>query len=125
MSQATSKQTPPTGDGAIVLEYVQHRIDNLVAAYTLPQAERPLMEPKNLFLLAADLRERAEVGAKKYGTPLRVHNGRSAILDLYQELSDAVMYSAQARMEGDTVAGNYLELLINLASQVAGELRKR
>jgi hypothetical protein len=43
----------------------------------------------------ADLIARAEMGKAKYGTLLMTHNGRDALIDLQQEVLDAVMYAAQ------------------------------
>lgn len=48
-----------------------------------------------------DLIARAQVGRMKYGTVLKTHNGRDALIDLYQEGLDAVMYSAQYLLELD------------------------
>ena len=47
--------------------------------------------------LRADMRERHELGVKKYGTPLRVWNGRDPVVDAYQEALDLVVYTQQAR----------------------------
>ena len=46
-------------------------------------------------LVANDLRIRAEAGKKKYGTYLRTENGRSALIDAYQEALDLCMYLRQ------------------------------
>lgn len=46
-----------------------------------------------------DFRKRAELGKDRYGTYLMSHNGRNALLDLYQELLDAVMYATQHYIE--------------------------
>ena len=43
-----------------------------------------------------------EKGKKKHGTYLRIHNGRDALMDAYQEAIDMVMYLKQAIMERDT-----------------------
>ncbi len=48
-----------------------------------------------------DLRERREMGKAKYGTELRSHNGRSALLDAYQEALDLCLYLRQALIEGE------------------------
>lgn len=45
--------------------------------------------------LLADYEARIEMGAKKYGERLTTHNGRNALLDLYQELLDAAGYATQ------------------------------
>lgn len=47
-------------------------------------------------LVLADLSERAKHGREKYGTMLRAHNGRDALVDAYQEAMDLVMYLRQA-----------------------------
>lgn len=70
MSDATKRQDKPTGNGATVWSEVM-----------------------------ADLAERVRLGKTKYGTELRVSNGRSALTDLYQELLDAVQYCKQRLME--------------------------
>lgn len=46
---------------------------------------------------------RSKVGSEKYGTFLRVNNGRDSVNDLEQELLDALQYLKQARMEGRTI----------------------
>jgi len=46
-------------------------------------------------LVIADLRARDVAGRKKYGTTLQANNGRDALVDLIQELMDAVMYLRQ------------------------------
>jgi len=67
---AASPQPRPTGDGQVVLDKVLR-----------------------------DLQDRAATGHIKYGTKLRTHNGRNALLDAYQEALDLAMYLAQALME--------------------------
>lgn len=52
-------------------------------------------------LVISDLRARREGGKKKYGTELKTHNGRDPLLDLYQELHDALVYCRQALAERD------------------------
>lgn len=47
--------------------------------------------------LAADMLARHEAGVAKYGTPLRVWNGRDAVVDAYQEALDLLVYAQQAR----------------------------
>jgi hypothetical protein len=44
-------------------------------------------------LVLEDMKERAEFGLRKYGTHLQAGNGRDALVDLYQELLDAVQYT--------------------------------
>lgn len=47
----------------------------------------------------ADITARRQLGIRRYGTALQPHNGRSALLDLYEELVDAVMYAKQRLVE--------------------------
>lgn len=46
-------------------------------------------------LVIHDLVVRREAGKIKYGDELRTHNGRKALIDLYQELLDACLYCRQ------------------------------
>lgn len=47
----------------------------------------------------AAIEARRQLGRTKYGTELRPHNGRDALLDLRDELLDAVMYTQQLIIE--------------------------
>lgn len=76
-SPAATTQPPPQGDGAEVLP-----------------------------LVMADLQARAAAGRRKYGTPLRAHNGRGALMDAYQEVLDLAMYLRQALEENDCAECN-------------------
>jgi len=49
--------------------------------------------------LIQDLQARAEVGIKKYGTPLETDNGRDPLMDFYQEYLDGAMYLKQHMMK--------------------------
>lgn len=46
-------------------------------------------------IVIEDMKQRNEEGVKKYGTPLQIFNGRDSLVDLYQELLDAVVYTRQ------------------------------
>ena len=50
-------------------------------------------------LVIKDLEERYRYGKDKYGEGLRANNGRDPLIDLYQELLDAVLYTRQALEE--------------------------
>ena len=43
-------------------------------------------------MVVKDMEARRQFGIDKYGTPLQVGNGRNHLIDLYQELLDAVVY---------------------------------
>lgn len=47
------------------------------------------------------INERRELGVKRYGSPLMTHNGRDSLVDLRDELLDALMYVTQAILERD------------------------
>jgi hypothetical protein len=48
-----------------------------------------------------DLEHRKQLGLSTYGTLLYPHNGRDALLDLYEELLDACCYIKQFLIEDD------------------------
>lgn len=48
-----------------------------------------------------DMEARREMGIDKYGTPLQAFNGRKPLVDLYQELLDAVVYIKQKILEDE------------------------
>ena len=50
-------------------------------------------------LVIKDIQSRMEAGKEKYGTYLRAHNRRLALVDMYQELLDAVLYCRQLLTE--------------------------
>jgi hypothetical protein len=56
----------------------------------IPNQRRAIVD-----LVIEDLIERKRVGIERYGTPLQAHNGRDSLVDLYQELQDAVLYVRQ------------------------------
>jgi hypothetical protein len=49
----------------------------------------------------ADIRERDAFGVKKYGQRLTPGDGRDGLVDIYQELLDAVVYIRKAIYERD------------------------
>jgi hypothetical protein len=51
--------------------------------------------PKIAELVVTDVLERMNKGNERYGTPLQAYNGRNGLVDLYQELLDAVQYIRQ------------------------------
>lgn len=67
---ASEPQPAPTGKGKVVADYIHRDIDARVAC-----------------------------GIEHYGTPLRTHNERDALVDAYQELIDLLFYLRQAILE--------------------------
>lgn len=51
--------------------------------------------------IVKDLEERTALGVKKYNQPLTTLNGRLAFQDMYEELIDAVQYTAQIIIESN------------------------
>lgn len=52
-------------------------------------------------LVLDDMKARDGEGRRKYGVPLQPHNGRDTLVDLYQELLDAVVYTRTLIYERD------------------------
>jgi hypothetical protein len=52
-------------------------------------------------LVLDDMESRDREGRRKYGVPLQPHNGRDTLIDLYQELLDAVVYTRTLIYERD------------------------
>lgn len=50
-------------------------------------------------LVIADIKKRKAFGKKKYGVPLRAHNGRNALQDAYEEAQDLSLYIKQRLVE--------------------------
>lgn len=59
-----------------------------------PNDSRPIVEQ-----VIEDLRQRAELGERKYGVRLQAHNGRSALQDAYEEALDLAQYLKQEMVE--------------------------
>src|SRR5271168_129308 len=67
-----------------------------------------------LEFIAEDTEARIRLGEQKYGTRLKSHNGRDAMLDLYQEILDGCNYAKQLVIEGKD-NGNLFKQLVGLA----------
>ncbi len=67
----------------------------------------------------AQLEERVALGVRKYGSRLETNNGRDVLLDCVQEALDGIMYSAQAKLQGDD-SGLLLDLFVRLVRIING-----
>lgn len=124
-SAADRRQDLPTGDGMIVLGYVRQKMDIAIGFARIPQAlPQYSMRESDLLLLMRDLEQRCETGTKKYGSPLRVNNGRNATLDLYQEICDGIMYAAQCHLERKP-GGEFYEALVEFGSKLVAQIEKQ
>jgi predicted ArsR family transcriptional regulator len=74
--------------------------------------------------LAEDIEARIRMGEKKYGTRLKSHNGRDALLDLLQEALDAINYAKQLEVEG-LDDGTFFRQSVALAVAVRERMAKR
>lgn len=72
----------------------------------LPQAG---VGPKTWQLVIADMNERDEWGARKYGTRHQYDNGRDHLVDAYQEALDLAVY-LRAEIEKRRADPSYSEL---------------
>jgi hypothetical protein len=73
--------------------------------------------------IAEDIEARIRMGEKKYGTRLKSHNGRDAVLDLYQEVLDGLNYSKQLEIEG-LDNGDFFRHLVDIAIRVEARLKR-
>ena len=71
--------------------------------------------------IAEDTEARIRLGEKKYGTRLKAHNGRDAMLDLYQEVLDGCNYAKQLVIENKD-DGTLFNQLVSLAIVVKAKL---
>jgi hypothetical protein len=101
---AAKVQPMPTGDG----------IDVAV------EAAKDLRE-MGLGYIAEDTEARIRLGEKKYGTRLKSHNGRDAMLDLYQEVLDGINYAKQLVIE-DKDDDFFFLSLVSLAKKIKQKL---
>lgn len=56
-----------------------------------------------------DMEERRVHGIEKYGKPVQPFNGRDPLIDLYQELLDACVYTRQAIEERSAIVAKERE----------------
>lgn len=76
--------------------------------------------------IATDLEARITLGVKRYGQRLQTQNGRSMLLDMYEETLDAYHYAFGAYLTNKTAANFQLfkhaaELVIETKQQLDGE----
>jgi len=71
--------------------------------------------------IAEDTEARIRLGEKKYGTRLKAHNGRDAMLDLYQEVLDGINYAKQLVIENKD-DDTFFRCLVDLASLIKNKL---
>jgi len=82
----------------ILLQHIKHNTQCTCLPQESATAKQP--DPKGegdpiLGMVLADLTNRALEGNKKYGEPLKAHNGRNGLWDAYQEALDLCMYLRQ------------------------------
>lgn len=107
MLDATKPEPSPSGDG----QDVGKAAGDLLAEHGFPE-------------VAADLEARVQWGASKYGTRLKTHNGRNALMDAYQEALDGLNYSTQAHLEGlcdEVLMFVFMNAAVNIKRKLNGE----
>lgn len=68
--------------------------------------------------IAEDVEARIRLGERKYGTRLKAHNGRDAMLDAYQEILDFLNYIKQGVIEDRPGCQRLYDSAISLAREV-------
>lgn len=69
-------------------------------------------------LVIADMEERKRIGMQRYGTLLKPHNGRDALVDLYQEILNAAQYVRQEIEERNDHAAAEREKVVEYLDRV-------
>lgn len=72
-----------------------------------------------------DMTARDALGRERYGTPLTTNNGRDHVVDMYQELLDAVVYMKAAMLEGSKIPLSMYSRLIDDILYVRNLLNER
>lgn len=119
----STHEPAPTGEGQIILELAVRRCDRMImvsgkkAASCGADGQRSRLEldfGQSIHLVKTALIKRAEMGRAKYGTYLRAHNGRNAVVDFGQEILDAIMYGEQCAYQSDpsVEGGTYNESVV-------------
>lgn len=82
---------------------------------------------ENFETVVKDLEFRAEQGEAKYGVRLHTYNGRDPLIDLYEELLDALVYSVQYGLEseGDPYCWELPEAVLDSLGVVVQALNRR
>lgn len=86
-NKSEMQPTPKRNDGPCVQDLFAHDL--------LQEAEEKPLLRKALHQAAADIMQRKEIGIERYGTVLQPFNGRSSLLDAYEELLDGGVYIRQ------------------------------
>lgn len=87
----------------------------------------PLQEPVGVDigeLVISDLRERIEYGRGKYGVSLHSHDGRDTLVDLVQELYDAIFYLRKLIEERGECGCDNPKKFLRFTEACAGESRQ-
>jgi hypothetical protein len=105
---ATLHQQQPTGDGIDIATEAANDLRS-----------------RGLAQIAEDIEARIRMGEKKYGTRLRSHNGRNAMVDAYQELLDFLNYSMQGIIEGQEGSQSLFDRAVFLAQDVREILNQK
>lgn len=79
-------------------------MNNFTHAQDMPK--RPETPISITDAVITDLNDRRRLGIAKYGMQLMAHNGRDALVDLYQELTDATLYLRQHLVERRAIAND-------------------
>lgn len=82
--------------------------------FPIPNSSTPVWD-----LVKIDIDERDKFGREKYGVSLQCFNGRDGLIDIYQELLDAVVYTRKEIEERRIMSEEYPD------EYIPSELRER
>jgi len=130
---STPEPAPVANDNPAVWDLVI--ADTKIDTTSITRVLTPRLAHKALIqkLLLKDFQDRSDFGFKKYGVRLQVGNKRDALVDLFQEVCDAVVYSRLCLEErgltpindnGIDMEDVYLDLL-DTAHQLRAAIYKR
>ncbi len=85
--------------GILHILYLRFNVEKIDAAKNEPSPKKGSIDIWPLVL--EDIKNRVEMGKKKYDTVLQSENGRDALMDAYQEAIDLVLYLRQLIAENE------------------------
>lgn len=114
IASMSQREQPVQNTGELVMPMVKEYINDFANGEISKEIRKKMIELVD--------KQNAK-GMKKYGTELRTWNERSALQDLAEELTDALVYAAQFKMRFESSPHStdrfFVSLIKNMISQIA------